>query len=471
MFREDFIDVPAGTFRFGCDPDQAPGWLRQRDRELNLGLGAVLANTPGHWVDLPGFAIQRRMVSNAAYHAFWTAPHPERPGVRIVDDAEIWRFVWEQHGLGYLRVPGIDGSEPLIETYAGCNDAADALVLSHAFECQRLVFGHHLPASEAGFDTRSRAVVRCFAAMRRWLADTTGGSPALGAGALNALQDAHPAGILDDVLATITACNEQLGGEVPTSLIGILRRFAAILSTTGDGPPGVVPSRLFRPLLWPEDTERALKEGGGMFRQKVPFADLPVMGVSLYEAAGFAAWGRLVLGEDVSLPSEAEYEKAFGWTWDGPLPPRSLERKLLFPWQDREQMDFNQLFSCEGERLQQLQGRRQAWERLVARTGRMIGNKVLEHGLGFGWQWTREPYDEVEQRYNRFSQANWPRTHDGALRWRDARPSAARYFAVRGAPDQLGGPGTVTRRFALYPLRGYAECGFRCVISPGQVHG
>jgi len=201
----------------------------------------------------------------------------------------------------------------------------------------------------------------------------------------------------------------------------------------------------------------------------VPFADLPVNGVSQYEALAFAAWLRLSMGDehDVTLPSEAEWEKAFGWDLAGSgLDPA---RKHVFPWQGHHEGDFNQWFSHEGERVEQLANRLPAWKRLIEDTARPLpGGAVLEQGLGFGWQWTREPFNELERRYNRFSQASWPRRSDQGrtvFRWRDAVDRTARYVTVRGAPDQLGGPGTVTRRFALSPLRGTPDCAFRCVIT------
>jgi hypothetical protein len=36
---------------------------------------------------------------------------------------------------------------------------------------------------------------------------------------------------------------------------------------------------------------------------------------------------------------------------------------------------------------------------------------------------------------------------------------------VRGAPEVIGGAGTTTRRFSLFPLRGYPNVGFRYVVK------
>jgi formylglycine-generating enzyme required for sulfatase activity len=464
MKRDDFIPIPAGPFLFGADYAQAAPWLVERDRALSLGLGAVLANTPARWIDLPAFAIQARMVTNGDYHEFWTAAHPEKPGRRLVDDSELWKFVWDLHGLGSVRVPGNDADGALVEQYADCRDAVDALAMSYAYECQRLLVGHHIPPTDAGFDTRSRAVVRVFAVLRKGLAQAMEAEPVLTPGQASVAAGADAAAVLDDLGEVLSGCEERLRGTARVPLMIILRRLRRLIEA---GPDLVVrPSDLFQPLLWPDNVEKALKEGGGMFKQKVPFADLPVMGVSLYEASGFAAWARLSLGEDITLPSEAEWEKAFGWDAAGSgLDPA---RKHLFPWQARHQGDFNQFFSREGERVEQLHAKLAGWKKLMEETARDLPGGRLHQGLGFGWQWTREPFNELERKYNRFSHAAWPRRNEGGVtihRWCDAADRAARAYTVRGAPDQLGGPGTVTRRFALSPLRGYAECGFRCVIA------
>jgi hypothetical protein len=40
------------------------------------------------------------------------------------------------------------------------------------------------------------------------------------------------------------------------------------------------------------------------------------------------------------------------------------------------------------------------------------------------------------------------------------------YFVVRGSPDIIGGAGLTTRRFAIFPLRGYGNVSFRIVVRP-----
>jgi hypothetical protein len=176
---------------------------------------------------------------------------------------------------------------------------------------------------------------------------------------------------------------------------------------------------------------------------------------------------RLVTGEPITLPSEAEYEKAFGW--DVAASGLDPARKDVYPWQQDNRHDFNYWFSRDGNTVQALEARAGAYRQLMEQTARRVADSALYQGVGFGWQWTRERYNELESKYNRFEHAavQYRQVEERQVfEYKDWNDLSSRYFSVRGAPDQLGGPGTVTRRFALSPLRGYVECGFRCVSSP-----
>ncbi len=461
----ELIDIPGGPFLLGADYDRIAAGLRASDQARSLGLGAVLAATPSRWVDLHPFSIMPRLVTNGQYHAFWTAPHPSDPATLLVDDIEIWTFTWELYRLSAVRVPASEPGANLSENYHDCATAIDALVKSYAYECQRLLLGHHVPPTEPGFDDISRAVVRVFARLRLGLASVIWpGTPALDPGQQQALAGSNAAQLNQDIERVIAAVEERHGNALGKSapLLVLLRRSAKLFASARET---YRPSELFRPLFWPDEIERSRK--GGLFVQRVPWEDLPVVGVSLYEAAGFAGWMRLTTGRGYVLPSEAEYEKAFGWALDGTtLDP---VRKHIYPWQTTSELDFNQWFSRDGHSIQTLEARAAAYRGLLEETARVIGNQKLYQGLGFGWQWTRERFNELERKYNRFEHAGCRRRRVEQVEvceYQDCVDAQSRYFAVRGAPDQLGGPGTVTRRFALSPLRGYQECSFRCVIGP-----
>lgn len=463
---DGLIEIPAGPFLLGADYEQIAPEIRASDQAKCLGLGAVLAATPPHWVDLPAFRIMPRLVTNGQYREFWTAPHPEDPSRLFIDDYELWSYVWELYRLTEVRVPASERGSALVEQYGGCHTAIDALVRSYAYEAQRLLLGHHMPPTEAGYDALSRALARCFALLRRGLARVIwSGPPRFDPGEREALDAiASPTQAVDEVRLVEDAVAERHGiasqGR-PTPLQVVLLRLRRALEA---GEEQFSPGVIFRPLLWPDDSDRPRR--GGLFMQRVPWEDLPVTGISLYEAAAFAAWLRVRTGLSFVLPSEAEYEKAFGWVLEGEeLTPA---RKHIYPWQGVNTLDFNQWFSRDGHSVRALESRAAAYRALLEDTARPIGAQKLYQGLGFGWQWTRERFSELERKYNRFSHAGCLRRRLGQLTvhtYQDCVDVHCRYFAVRGAPDQLGGPGTVTRRFALSPLRGYEECGFRCVVS------
>lgn len=462
---DGYVEIPAGPFLLGASYDDIDPGLRARDLSQCLGLGAVLASTPPVWVDLPAFRMMARLVSNADYQRFWTYVHPELPDRPLVDHAEVWQMVWEQHGLGTVRVPASEpGGGAQVESYEACSNAIDAQVVSLGFECQRQVLGTQLVPGDPGFDQRSKAIVRLFGTLRRDLAASMSAAVELASGQRQAVgAGGDPAADAAQVLAMV----EESADDPARSPLAVFLRRVARDAAAGQ-PPTV--SRLFAPLWWPDDVAKAL-QGVGLFRTRMPFGELPVTGVSLYEAAAYAAWVRLLTGEPVGLPSEAEYEKAFGWDLAGSgLDPR---RKHVFPWQGGCDLDFNHWFSREGERVEQLQARAAGYRSLLEDTARPLGTAKLYQGLGFGWQWTRERFSELERKYNRFELAALRRRQcEGrtVVEYRDCTDRSWRYAAVRGAPDQLGGPGTVTRRFALSPLRGSSDCGFRCVISPAGVH-
>lgn len=471
---EDFVEIPAGPFLLGMDYPDVAEPLRRLDQARCLGLGAVLAGTPGRWVDLPAYAIMPRMVTNGEYQEFWNARHPGDPTLALVDDPEIWEYVWSLHPLDQVRVPSPEAGLVLTESYAGCTSALDALVRSHAYEAQRQLLGHHLPPSEPGFDGLSRAVVRTYAVLRRGLARSIWrDEPLLDPGQVESLAGVSRDEILQELARVVVAVQERLppGTAKKVPLLIVLDRMRIGLEA-GDGVH-LSAAEIFRPLFWADAAPRpsSTRSVGSLFSDAVKWSDLPVVGVSLYESAAFAAWLRISLGQPVLLANEAEYEKAFGWTLDGS--ELTAARKHIFPWQGRSPHDFNQWFSKDGSSIATFEARAKAYHKLLDDTARQIDGRSLHQGLGFGWQWTRERFDDRERKYIRFEHAGCLRRQVAGrtvFEYRDCTDQGCAFFAVRGAPYQLGGPGTVTRRFALYPLRGYAECGLRCVIgAAGEV--
>lgn len=461
----DLVEIPGGPFLLGADYDALPADLRAADQAKALGMGAVLASTPPRWVDLPAFSIMPRMVTNQLYQKFWEFPHPEQNDLLLVDEIQIWEYVWQLYPLQSIRIPASEAGSQLAEDYTHCTTAIDALVRSHAYECQRLLLGHHVPPTEPGFDELSRAVVGVFAALRRGLATLIwNGAPALSRGEERSIAEGEdtPARWVNEVDRLLKALEVRNTRAMPLAVI--LRRVRQSLVDPSREGLGFKVSTIFRPITWPD--EGVPRRAGGLFANRVPWEELPVRGVSLYEAAAFAAWLRLATGQPMSLPSEAEYEKAFGW--DTAVSTLEHCGKHVYPWQDHNQQDFNYWFSRDGSSLQSLEARPAAYRELLEASARISNGKRLYQGLGFGWQWTRERFNELERKYNRFDHAgvNRHKQNDVVIyEYKDVNDLNCRYFAVRGAPDQLGGPGTVTRRFALNPLRGYAECGFRCVAG------
>ncbi len=469
-YVDEMITIPEGPFLLGASYAAIDPVLRAEDSKRNLGLGAVLDSTPPIWVSLPEYRIMPKQVTNGQYQTFWKAVAPDNPEQLLVEDIRLWDYLWQLYPLGDVRVPTPTPGKNEIESYTTCQTAIDALIRSYSFECQRLLLGHHVPLSESGYNELSLAVIRVFAMLRRglahviWTDDTT-----LERGEEKALAEGEdtPAAYLKDLEMVLKEAESPLAPAVANQvpLIVLLRRLR--FHITRNETTVFAVSDCFRPMNWADDSSQK-KAAPSLFQTKMPWDELPVCGVSLYEAAAFAAWLRLVTNEPVILPSEAEYEKAFGW--DTSVTNLNKDAKHIFPWQGHNVKDFNFWFSRDGSSVKSLEARVGAYQDLMKETSRTVATGgTLYQGIGFGWQWTRERYNELESKYNRFEQATAVRRseEDETLYdYIECNDLNCRYFSVRGAPDQLGGAGTVTRRYALSPLRGYAECGFRCVASP-----
>jgi hypothetical protein len=190
---------------------------------------------------------------------------------------------------------------------------------------------------------------------------------------------------------------------------------------------------------------------------------------------------------DVTLPNEAQYERASSW----PCESAAVERgavmldpalKDVFPWSNHNPKDFHSYFGREGESLEHhyLVDRRK-YEKLLEETSRRVeGQPGLAMLEGFGWCWTVDRYIENERKYQRFDEPDYPEYRDpegrpfaerGAerrgTRVFDYRPNTNRrhsHFVLKGSPAILGGPGMTIRRYAGYPLRAYPNVGFRILV-------
>ena len=240
---------------------------------------------------------------------------------------------------------------------------------------------------------------------------------------------------------------------------------------------------------------------GGMLKGgQVPWQTRPVRGISLYESLAYVTWLTQFTydtGWLVKLPSEAEYERAASWPQHGWEPQAELEcepeAKALFPWEPglradddpgelKNILDFSAFFGDQAKSLDGYYYQNKArLSQLLDDTARHVGNDDgsddrIEMLLGFGWQWTEDRYQETETGYNRFENNLQNQRQDIRATQDGQRVPVFDYFApgfnpdwsffvCRGAPEILGGPATTTRRFAVMPLRGYAQVGFRWVMQ------
>ena len=210
------------------------------------------------------------------------------------------------------------------------------------------------------------------------------------------------------------------------------------------------------------------------------------MGISLYEALGYVLWLSSVTGQMVTLPNEAEYERASSW-------PRNAGRvrgkrilldpsdKDLLPWQRARPDDFHSFFGRIGEDIEHFYVSDQsAYQGLVRDTSRRISDEERLYMMeGFGWQWTTDRLDDTEVRYSRFVDPRYRKWEakpcrligngNGNIDVYDYRPNTrieSSHFVLKGSPEILGGPGLTTRRYSAFPLRAYPNVGFRIAMHP-----
>lgn len=496
--------VPAGIFLLGCQPDCLPPALVQMDRQEHLGITAAAAMIGSRWVYVPEVWVGRTLVTNGEYREFLraTIPAAGESSRHLFDTADLWMHVWKNLNcqldtLSWVY-PTRDGSGISVpEDFRACRGFVDAYLLSIRNEIEALLSsGGGEGADEEplapnpqvrGFlayvKTRiAPALVRrkgdrpLLAEEEEWLNSCASrDAPALGEELLREIRESlvriAPAEMRGDL-------NRE---DVPIDSLRFIQNAASEVAKAPEEDSPIPFHRLLYPRTWPSWAgDEATAE---FLTRRVPWSDLPVRGITLFEALAFATWleSRSHGEAEVSLPSEAEYERAASWPSEE-LPPEGervdLDRrkKLVFPWQLATRRQPFHGFFGRADRLlgNHYEANREEWDRLVELTSRTLDSgDTLAMLLGFGYQWTIDRHDGTEQRYNRFDEPDMPRYEahpcfegDRSVEvFRYRAPNARRHglFSTRGCGELIGGVGTTFRRFAHYPLRGYPDVGFRIV--------
>ncbi len=520
--------MPETVFLMGCDMRHVSERIKALDRAKHLSIGNIIYATPGVWVRIPSFHIQTRMVTNGEYRRFLQDIGED--GVPIVEQAALWRYVWDDLAMRVQAISmpfrNADGTVTQHEEdYRACRDFLQAYVNSIKFECQRLLISGGEPvegedAADGGSLTfksdgsgtqvvpvpRGAVLERLFSLAEYMLRgrgadEDDNGSARTETAERLAREYPDPASVIRDVERIedgilkayesrtdrrFRQLLQQKKLEVET--VVFLRRFKAAVQKASSLHAPLPIGEILYPRYWTSPSGPA---GGGqkaMFGRKskrVPWEDLPVVGITVYEAAAYCAWLAERAGVDVQLPTEAQMERASSWPQGEGIRAEArmvvdASWKHLFPWQGHNERDFNFYFGKRGEEIDYYFVPDKAlYERLVKDTSRPLHDgKSIAMLEGFGWQWTCERYDESERRYGRFQDANYPlfdrlevfeEGGNGPVPvydykpWRDVQSG---FYVLKGSPEVIGGPGLTVRRYAAYPLRGYRNVGFRWVV-PG----
>lgn len=507
FLRASSADISQGVFPLGANLDCVDPGLRLRDRHRRLNLAGLLDSTPLHWVYLDGYRIGRRMVTNGEYREFLLSDDG------AFDDASLWRYVWEDLGLRVTSHPrydqGLDGKVIHREdSHDEARNFVEAYVDSLEYEVRQWAEyegPEEDPEASAGGIERLEAVARVFAFVKALLRDaivTDVAEPVLLPEKQQTTEHYRAAGgaeaLADDIQViralTIARISQlippnkrkklQVSPQELVEAIALLDRVLAEWKQSGEAE-SIALHRVLYPRGWttPEGERQARFSA-----PQVPWADRPVYGLTLYEAAAYCAWlsNKTEWAWQVELPNEAQYERAASWpNGDVQLKEGRLKldprQKHLFPWQGHCDKDFNDLFGQEQSALSLVWADPRRHTKLVERSSRNPGEEdQIDNLLGFGWQWCMERFDNAERRYARFeSNALDPYvavsvedTQAGtvvpAFEYKPNTAPSHSFFVVRGAPEVLGGPGLTTRRFAMYPLRAYPNVGFRWVCTPRQ---
>jgi len=483
------VAVAAGPALLGAAPAALAADLQRHSDRHALSLNALLDATPPVWVQLPALHVGARLVTNGQYRRFMQAPDPENPDARIADSRALWEYAWHGLGLGIRsrRVPLRDGKRlgSIEESYDGCATFISAYMRSLRRDVERLVSGTSLDAraETAGGGEEGR-----FRARGQQTMVVSMPSFPLARTAFDALETAmeggrqpdDPAALGATIGKLIAALEPALRAErdprrpdaripMPESLV-VLRR-AAEACAAGEA---LVTTRLLYPREW---TSPKGPKGLRFPGPRVPWEEQAVVGITLYEAAAYAAWVALSTGRQVGLPNEAEWERVASWPAGGDA-GTDPSHKSLWPWwdpsagADAAARDFTYYFGHpDAGGAEGLYADRREFRRICEETARSCGTagRVLQL-MGFGWQWTVDRFDPRERRYARFKSSRYPTAppveglSEPLYQYRPATDPQNTDFVVRGAPPLVGGAALTTRRFAACPLRASRDIAFRIVV-------
>ena len=210
---------------------------------------------------------------------------------------------------------------------------------------------------------RDALLRRLFAAVQYFLRDS------LGRSAENVLTDAErrllktyskPNQLLIEIEQFLTALRKAYRNRIDKKYrnlleyghfvvepLHFLERFGAAMKKRDSFTDTIPLHEVLYPRYWSSPKPAQKKSSFG--KREVPWADQPVYGLTLYEAAAYTAWLSEASDCDVTLPNEAELERASSWPVDDPKEENGSvildpTVKAVFPWQDHNDKDFHFYF-------------------------------------------------------------------------------------------------------------------------------
>lgn len=526
------LSFPETVFPMGFNACDLPSSLRRRDAHRGLSLGSLLDSTPLHWVRLRAFRLAQRLVTNADYAKFALDGAGSEQGGAF-EDRNLWQYVWTELGqqLGSHRGFSLFGLKSLefVDDYNGCVNFVDAYIRSLKYELERIL---SIAESNVENQYSSRVIRKNFPELNEVftflkfklrhvliLDDSEDWWASQGPKEQQILRELSNSGdVVEAVVTRLDRLTEKLSRIFASVLDPKLKQDGYTVQSVEalrflmnfrnaihcQAPEDRI---WLRQILFPRSWRslnqiKAPPSGGfrlptGLKRRggPVPWAERPVMNLTYYEALAYTAWLSNQHGwrRVFALPNEAQFERAASWPLkdDGsslsPEPsspmkkPRTFEisQKRLYPW-GHSTGDYHDYFGKDGQTLNTVYADANAYHSLLNKTASWSEADRIDQLVGFGWQWTCDRFDSRMPRYERLRhlprfQGDWSNSENAqnpvpeVYDYEENRHLDHCSFVVRGAPYHSGGPGLTTRRFALFPLRGYPDVGFRWVENFAEV--